>query len=90
MDTLAKLLSDHELLLVFLVVMGGVLLGRVTLFGTRLGVAGVLFTGIAVSALVGTASSPLAITPILLLNWWSGVGKGGRLKINSSNPTTSI
>ncbi|MBL8788141.1 MAG: transporter [Deltaproteobacteria bacterium] len=65
MDTLAKLLSDHELLLVFLVVMGGVLLGRVTLFGTRLGVAGVLFTGIAVSALVGTASSPLAITPIL-------------------------
>lgn len=65
MSTFAKLLAEHELLLVFLVVMGGVLLGRVTLFGTRLGVAGVLFTGLALSALVGGGDTPLAITPIL-------------------------
>jgi len=63
MSTLAELLAKHELLLLFLVVVGGVLLGRISFFGIRLSVAGVLFAGIAFG-LLGTTDKPLSITPL--------------------------
>jgi putative transport protein len=67
MESLGALLGKHELLLIFLVVVMGVLLGRVSIFGTRLGVAGVLFAGLALSALVGPApdGAALQIAPIV-------------------------
>jgi putative transport protein len=46
----ASLLSRNEVLLVALVVLAGLLLGRVPLFGIRLGSAGVLFVGLGLSA----------------------------------------
>lgn len=65
MSALGELLAEHELLLVFVVMVTGVLLGRVSFFGTRLGVAGVLFAGIAVAVIARSPDHALAITPIL-------------------------
>jgi putative transport protein len=50
-DPVSTILRDSPLLTLFLVVGIGYLLGEVSLFGFRLGVAGVLFAGLAVSAL---------------------------------------
>jgi putative transport protein len=46
-----ELLADHPLLLLFVVAAVGVLLGRGRLFGVRIGVAAVLFAGLAFGAL---------------------------------------
>lgn len=51
MSGLFELLERNELLLFAVVLLLGVLLGRVSFFGVRLGVAGVLFTGLLLSAL---------------------------------------
>ncbi len=50
MSALAELLAGDELLLLFLVIVTGLLLGRVQFRGVRLGLAGVLFAGLALSA----------------------------------------
>jgi putative transport protein len=65
MSDLGDLLAKHELLLIFVVVVGGVLLGRISIFGTRLGVAGVLFAGLGTAALVNDPQTALTITPIV-------------------------
>ncbi len=64
MSDLGDLLAKHELLLIFVVVVGGVLLGRISIFGTRLGVAGVLFAGLCIAALVNDDATALTIAPI--------------------------
>ena len=51
MSALARLLSENPFLLLFVVAGVGFLVGRVPLFGFRLGVAAVLFVGLAVGAL---------------------------------------
>lgn len=63
MDALADLLAHNELLLFAVVLAIGVPLGRLSLFGMRLGVAGVLFSGLGVSALF--AGHPLKLDPVL-------------------------
>jgi putative transport protein len=50
MLSLGSLLAGNEVLLVALVVLAGLLLGRVPVFGIRLGSAGVLFVGLGLSA----------------------------------------
>lgn len=50
MQNLAHLLATHELLLLFVVLMSGLMLGRLEYRGMRLGVAGVLFAGLGLSA----------------------------------------
>lgn len=62
---LAEMLSRHELLLFALVLLIGVPLGRVTVFGVRLGVAGVLFAGLALSALAAQEGKPLQLATSL-------------------------
>ena len=52
MDTLRHLLVRQELLLVFLVILTGLLLGRVEYRGVRLGSAGALVAGLAFGALL--------------------------------------
>lgn len=52
MDTLRHLLVRQELLLVFLVILTGLVLGRVEYRGVRLGSAGALFAGLAFGALL--------------------------------------
>lgn len=65
MSDLAELLSRHELLLFAIVLLVGVPLGRVTLFGVRLGVAGVLFAGLGLSALAASEGHPLHFSSAL-------------------------
>lgn len=50
MSTLATFLTHNELLLLFVVVTLGLLLGKVKIRGFKLGVAGVLFAGLGLSA----------------------------------------
>lgn len=50
MEAWASLLFRSEILLLTFVVLAGLLLGRVSLFGIRLGPAGVLFAGLGLSA----------------------------------------
>jgi putative transport protein len=50
MQAFALLLSQHEVLSLMLVMLAGLLLGRVAVFGIRLGAAGVLFAGLGLSA----------------------------------------
>jgi putative transport protein len=50
MVALAQSLARHELLLLFVVILAGLVLGRVEFRGTRLGLVGVLFSGLAFGA----------------------------------------
>jgi putative transport protein len=50
MELLRHLLVRHELLLIFVVILAGLLLGRLELRGVKLGSAGVLFAGLAFGA----------------------------------------
>jgi putative transport protein len=50
MELLRHLLARHELLLIFVVILAGLLVGRVELRGIKLGSAGVLFAGLAFGA----------------------------------------
>ncbi|HRE91810.1 MAG TPA: transporter, partial [Myxococcota bacterium] len=65
MSNLAELLSRHELLLFSLVLLVGIPLGRLTVFGVRLGVAGVLFAGLGLSALAANEGHPVALATSL-------------------------
>lgn len=62
---LGDLLARHELLLLFVVIVLGLLLGRVELCGVRLGVAGVLFVGLGLSAWVRAPAGRLELAPQL-------------------------
>ena len=57
-DAMSAILRDSPLLTLFLVVGIGYLLGEVSIFGFRLGVAGVLFAGLAASALLPGVTAP--------------------------------
>jgi putative transport protein len=52
LEALAHLLVSHELLLLFVVICSGLVLGRLEYRGVRLGSAGVLFGGLAIGALL--------------------------------------
>lgn len=65
MTELIRLVGEHELLLLFIVVFLGLLLGRVEYKGVHLGVAGVLFAGLGLSALVADPTRPLKLAPQL-------------------------
>lgn len=61
MESLIDLLRQSELLLLFAVILLGSLVARLQLGGVRVGVAGVLFTGMAVSALLNQPGKPLPV-----------------------------
>ncbi len=65
MTGLAELLGKNELFLLFFTVLAGLVLGRLRFKGVTLGVAGVLFAGLGLSAAFGTKASDLRIAPEL-------------------------
>lgn len=65
MSNFAEMLSRHELLLFALVLLIGIPLGRVAVFGVRLGVAGVLFAGLGLSALAANEGHPVTLATSL-------------------------
>lgn len=64
-QTLSNIFRQSELLLLFTVVMLGLALGRLSYKGVKLGVAGVLFAGLALSAWISEPEAPLQLTPAL-------------------------
>ena len=81
MAQVAEFLAHNELFLLFAVALLGVGLGRLPLFGVRLGAAGVLFAGLGLSALLAPAGHTLTLAPILrdfgLLLFVYGLGLAG-------------
>lgn len=65
--SLAHILADSPILTLFLVIGLGYLLGQISFFGFRLGVAGVLFSGLAVGALGPNIALPEAIPNLGLI-----------------------
>ena len=65
--SLAHILADSPILTLFLVIGLGYLLGQVSFFGFRLGVAGVLFSGLAVGSLSPNISLPDVISSLGLI-----------------------
>ncbi len=61
MAWLVELLKGNPLLLLFIVIAIGYPLGRIRLFGHRLGIAAVLFAGLAISALDPSLKLPEVI-----------------------------
>lgn len=61
MNSVIELLRQSELLLLFVVILLGTWAGRLQLGGVRLGVAGVLFSGILLAALLGEPGRVLAV-----------------------------
>ncbi|MBZ5656186.1 MAG: transporter [Acidobacteriia bacterium] len=72
--SLAHILADSPILTLFLVIGLGYLLGQISFFGFRLGVAGVLFSGLAVGALGPTIALPEAIPNLGLIIFVYTVG----------------
>ena len=65
MEHLAAWLTGHELLLLFAVILVGLLLGRVHVAGVHLGIAGVLFAGLLLSAWLQPPAGKLTLAPQL-------------------------
>jgi putative transport protein len=65
--SLAHILADFPILTLFLVIGLGYLLGQISFFGFRLGVAGVLFSGLAVGALGPNIALPEVIPNLGLI-----------------------
>jgi len=65
MTALVEALRASEMLLLFAVILSGLALGRVSVAGVRLGVAGVLFSGLALGALLSVPGDELRIAPQL-------------------------
>ncbi len=65
MEDLSILLANDELLLLFLVILLGLLLGRLQIRGIRLGLAGVLFAGLGLTAWLQPHGPALRIAPEL-------------------------
>ena len=72
--SLAGILADSPILTLFLVIGLGYLFGRINLFGFRLGVAGVLFMGLAVGALSPNIALPEVIPSLGLIIFVYTVG----------------
>ena len=65
--SIARILADSPILTLFLVIGLGYLLGQISFFGFRLGVAGVLFSGLAVGSLSPNISLPDVISSLGLI-----------------------
>ncbi|HSW31259.1 MAG TPA: TrkA C-terminal domain-containing protein [Longimicrobiales bacterium] len=65
MTMLIESLRGSELLLLFAVILSGLALGRISFAGVRLGVAGVLFSGLTLGALLSAPGEALRIAPQL-------------------------
>lgn len=63
MQEVARLLASSELLLLFVTILSGLLLGRVSAGGIKLGIAGVLFAGLGLSLLASGHGVKLQIAP---------------------------
>lgn len=72
--SLAHILADSPILTLFLVIGLGYLLGQINFFGFRLGVAGVLFSGLAVGALSPNIALPEVIPNLGLIIFVYTVG----------------
>lgn len=64
-NSVIELLAANELLLLFTVIVLGLLLARLELRGVRIGLAGVLFAGLGLSALVAPRAPGLTLAPEL-------------------------
>ncbi len=64
-QTLSRLLAAHELLLLFLVVVFGLLLARIKIGNVKLGLSGVLFAGLIISAGFTAPGTQLHLAPEL-------------------------
>ena len=75
---LAGVLSGSPILTLFVVIGLGVLLGEVSFFGLRFGVAGVLFAGLAVGSLSPLVTVPEAVSTLglVLFMYAMGVNSG--------------
>jgi putative transport protein len=100
-----RLLAESELLLLFVVVGVGLVLGRIGFRGIRLGVAGVLFAGIAISWSLGNTLRPLHVAPqirdlglvlfVYCVGLWSGPGffrafRGNAARLNAIGGATLL
>lgn len=65
MQEVARLLAGSELLLLFATVLAGLLLGRISLGGLKLGIAGVLFAGLGLSLAASRYGIELRLAPEL-------------------------
>lgn len=65
MHWIIELLTTNELFLLFTVIVLGLLLARVEVKGVRIGIAGVLFAGLGVSAVLSPRAPELALAPEL-------------------------
>ena len=74
MSPLTSTLAGSPILTIFVVIGLGYLLGQINFFGFRLGVAGVLFTGLAVGALSRGIALPEVVTSLGLIIFVYTVG----------------
>ncbi len=65
MAGLSQLLAAHELLLLFLVIVFGLVLARIKIAGVKLGLSGVLFAGLFISAWLSPPGEQLRLAPEL-------------------------
>lgn len=65
MQEVARLLAGSELLLLFATILAGLLLGRISLGGLKLGIAGVLFAGLGLSLVASRYGVELRLAPEL-------------------------
>lgn len=65
MAAFSQLLAVHELLLLFLVIVFGLVLARIKIAGVKLGLSGVLFSGLFISAWLSPPGEQLRLAPEL-------------------------
>lgn len=78
MDVIVDILVEHELLLLFLISAAGYAIGRISFGGIKLGVAAVLFVGLAMGALDDSISLPSFVISIglVLFVYTIGIASG--------------
>ena len=74
MQSVINILVEHQLLLLFVVITLGYAIGRINIFGIKLGAAAVLFVGLFLSALDDRLSLPAIITTLGLVLFVYSVG----------------
>lgn len=90
MEWVIKLLAEHQLLLLFFVASTGYAIGKISFKGVKLGVAAVLFVGLAVSALDESITLPALITSLGLVLFVYSVGISSGSSFFSSFRKTGI
>jgi putative transport protein len=74
MQTIINTLAEHQLLLLFVVLSIGYAVGRINIFGIKLGAAAVLFVGLFISALSPEIKLPSLITSLGLVLFVYSIG----------------